>query len=228
MCDHLMQFIPRHAATIGRDRIETVVRRGIAKAADAGFDTAGPVRLYLDMICLFGSDFATDPQFPWAGEILNAGSTVDQAARADALYRRSLRFLDAVFGPDNRHGMLALGALADWTRGAEALPADGFDAAAADKLEAIWPHRHAHVGAGPLRLLAAKARAQAAVHGLATPRGQTLVFALMVGFGHGFAEDPLYPWFAEDMRRDLVTDPAGRLEARMQAYLSVVMRRARG
>ena len=226
MTSHLMDFAPRHAETIGRERMGAVVQRGIRDAEAAGFDTVGPVRLYLELMCLFGSYFGTDPQLPWAGEILRAGFTDDQAARADALHRRSGRFLSEVFGPGNIHGRAALMALSDWARQPRPLPDSGFEAAASSGVAAIWPQRYACAGDGALRALAARARAEADARGLATDRGRTLVFILMLGFGHGFADDPLFPWFSEDGLRDRVADPAERLEARMQAYLAVMMRRA--
>jgi hypothetical protein len=47
------------------------VRRGVARAVELGFTKRGPIRLFLELEWLFGTGFDTDPQIPWAGEVLS-------------------------------------------------------------------------------------------------------------------------------------------------------------
>ena len=71
MVAHLAEFSPPLFKAIGEEQMRKAVHFGIGRADSHGFTFRGPTRLYLELMLLFGSYFDTDPQYPWAAEILS-------------------------------------------------------------------------------------------------------------------------------------------------------------
>ena len=53
-----------------------------------GFTNRGPLRFYLELMCVHGWFFDEDPQNPWASVTLNTASLDDQMARSERLAER--------------------------------------------------------------------------------------------------------------------------------------------
>src|ERR1043165_9279855 len=70
MVEHLAEFSPPLFAVIKEEQMRKAGRFGFDKCDKYGFTLRGPMRLYLEMMLLFGSHFDTDPQYSWATEIL--------------------------------------------------------------------------------------------------------------------------------------------------------------
>lgn len=83
--------------TLTYGQLLTAVRYGIAQAEKWGFDMRGPVRLWLENALVFGSDFDTDPQYPWANEIINNTEMI-QMHRAESLFEKTIEYRNAVGG----------------------------------------------------------------------------------------------------------------------------------
>ena len=66
MVDHLHTFAPPRCELAGLEAVTQLVSLGIDRAHAWGFTKRGPVRLYLEMLMLFGWGFDEDPLFPWA------------------------------------------------------------------------------------------------------------------------------------------------------------------
>jgi hypothetical protein len=228
MVDHLHAFAPEHAARVGPEAIERVVQMGMEKCHEHGFDLRGPVRLYLEMMLLLGSHFDTDPQFGWAAEIL-AASSQDVMLRARHLFTETEAYLSAVYGPENAYSVRALDALSE-RLGTGFGPFHGrLEDALLSELSACYPERYAYVGEARLRRLAQRAIEHARDFSFTRQRGQILVFVLMVAFGHGFADDPLFPWISEENVLG-ISNPdarADRLEKRMRTYMAAVVRKCK-
>ncbi|MBK7353861.1 MAG: hypothetical protein IPJ05_10285 [Nitrosomonas sp.] len=88
MVEHLAKFSPPLYKVVGEEQMRKVIRLGMSQAAQYGFTYRGPVRLYLELMLLFGSYFDTDPQYPWAAEILTNQESGTQMQRAESLYER--------------------------------------------------------------------------------------------------------------------------------------------
>jgi hypothetical protein len=97
MLGRLRDFNPRHFDVVGVEGMRQVIRRGIRKAEGFEFTSRGPVRLFLNMMVMFGSDFFNDPIYPWAGEILSQ-KAVPQMERAMQLHAAVNAYSDAVGG----------------------------------------------------------------------------------------------------------------------------------
>src|SRR5438128_1655429 len=102
MVTHLRGFIPRLDQVLGEVGMRKVIRYGIEKAKTYGFTTRACVRFYIETILLFGAEFDTDPQYPWAKEILTNEKIIDQMVRGDVLCVKAGEYLDQVAGPDRK------------------------------------------------------------------------------------------------------------------------------
>lgn len=103
MVQHIKQFTPRHSEIIGEPAVRQVIRKGIEQAKEYGLTNRGPVRFYIELMFMLGSYFDTDPQYPWAEEILTNSEITDQMQRADRLYEKAMDFIDKVSGLNHKY-----------------------------------------------------------------------------------------------------------------------------
>jgi hypothetical protein len=61
MVEHFGEFAPALARAAGEEHLRKAIHLGISRAGSYGLTHQGPVRLYLELMLLFGSDFDTDP-----------------------------------------------------------------------------------------------------------------------------------------------------------------------
>jgi hypothetical protein len=196
MVQHLGTFAPRHSQVIGREKLEIVAATGIARARTYGFTVMGPIQFFVEMMSMFGSWFDTDPQYPWVAEILASDRYADQISRSEALWERTVAYLDAVAGPDNAYSIAALKNIDSLRERFEANPAilKGMDLV--DLFGTVYPQKASHLGETALRTLVAAAKADVAAYGATTDRSVALWVCMAFAMGHGFTRDPLHPWVA--------------------------------
>jgi hypothetical protein len=216
MVAHLRAFAPEHATRIGDAALLRVVALGIERAAPYGFTWRGPVKLYLEMMILFGSAFDTDPMLPFAGRILADGSEDDQMGRAELLHGRAEGFFHAVFGPDYAYERAAMARLS--AEHFDDLPKPpAFTDAAIERAREIYPEKVMVVGAGPLRALLSRAASDASKLGFSSQSGVAVIAGMMFAFGHGCLSDPQLPWIARGLAR--VGDDETRRVVRLRELL---------
>jgi hypothetical protein len=222
MAVHLRKFAPKHSQVIGEDAVRRVVRIGIERAARYGLTNRGPVRFYLELIFMFGSEFDTDPLLAWAGGCLRDPSVDDQMERADRLYGALLDHLGRVAGPDNAYSIEALRRI-DRAR-PEDYPASAadFEEVALRGLRDLYPQKCDDAGEPALRGVIRRGRELARRYAAEDDLGVALFIALLFALGHGFDHDPLFPWISEALSDPRVADPrrrVTRLHTRMKTYL---------
>src|SRR4051794_22518983 len=100
---HLHAFIPQLAEALGEERLRKVIRYGLEHSRPYGFASGGSIRFFIEMIILFGAEFDSDPQYPWAKQILTDPSIADPMVRGDRLHARAIEYLDKVSGPDRQY-----------------------------------------------------------------------------------------------------------------------------
>jgi hypothetical protein len=223
---HIRRFTPAHAASLGEPRLRPIIRQGIDRAGGYGLTNAGPARFFVECLFLFGGDFDSDPQLPWAGRTLTDPSIPDQSVRADQLYAHARHFIDVVAGPDNRYEKAALTRAA--AVGLGHLPEAGpqFEEEIIRGLRRLHPEKCAYVGEAPLRSLIARAAGLARRHALEPDRGTALLVGLMFTFGHGCVDDPQYPWIGAALAPEPAPDRArraARLFGKLSAYVSAAL-----
>lgn len=227
MVAHLAAFSPPLHRAVGDAALRSTVQLGMTRAAGYGFDQRGPVRLYLELMLLFGSRFDTDPQYPWASAILSdRDDGAPQMRRAERLYERTMDYRQRVAGPEDAYALRGLRNIRAWA-------AAPIDFAMSDlipymlrEISALYPEKADYVGQEALAALIRKGREGALNQRFGSPRAIALVVVLMVAFGHGCGADPLYPWIARTLKEDAAADPetkAKRLEKRALTWLDAVL-----
>ncbi|MGA2600478.1 MAG: hypothetical protein ABSH09_26220 [Bryobacteraceae bacterium] len=227
MVEHLFQFARRHSEVVGAESVRNTARMGMERAAKYGFDNRGPVRFYIELIAMFGMDFDTDPQYPWAADALRNPAIPDQMERAERLYEAFNAYLDKAAGPENQFAIAALRRSAEVRWEDLAAPGSATGPAILRRFQALYPEKFAYVGPPALVQLVRSAEEAAGAHGLGSGAGSALAAGLMFTMGHGFISDPQFPWIASTLNNEAIAasnKKAERLFARMKTYLNAVLK----
>ncbi|AKI99464.1 hypothetical protein [Archangium gephyra] len=235
MAVHLGQFFPPLVEAAGAEQLRETIRLGVARAASRGLTFRGPVRLYLESMLLFGSHFDTDPQYPWATELLSHPDAGTQQQRADWLYVKILEYQEAISGPEDVHALDTLHHLKSLVQrsrdfvGPMPSSSSGSERFVADMLRQLTqahPRKAEYIGEEGLRALIHRGLQVASRHGLSTLRIRALLIVLMMALGHGCAEDPLYPWIARLLSDATLfdsTERVGLLEMQSLAWFDHIL-----
>lgn len=224
---HSQAFSPRLCEVIGEDQLRVALRRSMNKAGGYGLTNRGPMRLFIEMMFLYGSDFDTDPQYPWAAKILR--STEDQMQRAEQLRAATIDYQQKVSGPNATNTRKALAELATMTEQPVMSSSSDLVPTMRREMTRIFPQKVAYVGDRNLTAMIQEAIASAQRYSLPLCGYGTIV-ALMFAFGHGCTADPLYPWISRTLNDDKIIDPtarAKRLEKKSRTWLDHVRDRSR-
>ncbi len=226
MLVHLREFSPPLFNAAGEEQMREAIQLGVGWASTYGFTFRGPVRLYLEHMLLFGSHFDTDPQYPWAAEILVNQDSGSQMQRAERLYEKTMDYRQKVAGSEDSHTLEALKNIAFFAKQPLLLSSENFIPAMLQEIANIYPQKAVYVGKDGLEALIRKGMGGAQRQRFSTIHGITLVIVLMLAFGHGCGSDPLYPWIAKTLKDDAIIDPeerAKRLEKKALTWLEHVL-----
>jgi hypothetical protein len=225
MVAHASSFAPELSRIVGADAMREVVRVGLERGRSYGFFNRGPLRLYIELMLAFGSDFDTDPQLRWANPILAKTASHDEMLRATQLHQAMEEYLYDVGGPKNVFAAEAL----------QRVKAIRFEAiterkdasrAIHEALSAAYPQKYAYVGEEVVSQLIQSASASAGELTLPPAVGIGTITGLMFGFGHGVLNDRLYPWVRRTLEDPLVTsalDKLQRLETKVRMYIDAML-----
>jgi hypothetical protein len=83
---HLKEFFPDQCEMLGEEDTRAAIRYGMGRAEGYGLETEGDIAKYLNLMFVFGRTFDTDPDLPWASEILNARADYAPSERMARLY----------------------------------------------------------------------------------------------------------------------------------------------
>ena len=225
---HSQQFTPRLCVVLGEERLRVALRQAMRRASEYGFTNRGPMRLYIELMFLCGSDFDTDPQYPELGKILAAEG--EQMQRAEQIYLGIEDYLQNVSGRDAENVHKALQALAEFARKPVIFSAANFEAEIMQEMQRAFPQKTAYVGKKGLEKLIQEARTEARKYAFPAHRGDALLVILKFAFGHGCTNDPLYPWMSQTLQDKKIVDPAARarrLENKALTWLDHVLARPR-
>ncbi|HEX4963775.1 MAG TPA: hypothetical protein VF173_23310 [Thermoanaerobaculia bacterium] len=210
MVAHSKDFSPRLCEVIGDEQLRVALRQAMDRARSYGFTNRGPIRLFIELMFLFGSAFDTDPQYPWTAQFL--GASEDQMERAERLYQKTLDYQEKVSGPEAVNTRKALGELAVLARQTATISAKDFVARTLQEMNRAFPQKAAYIGEERLTALVEEGRAEARRYRFPTLRGEALIVVLMFAFGHGCTADPLYPWIERTLKDELILGPTARAE----------------
>ena len=211
MVEHLAEFSPALFKVIKDEQMREVVRFGIKRSDEEyGFTFRGPIRLYLELMLLFGSHFDSDPQYPWAIQILKTDAV--QMDRAEQLHAKTLDYQEKVSGPDGVNTRKALEQLSFMTREPRQLFTGDFDTGIRQEMKRVFPQKASYIGEDSLTGLIREGRVVSEKYEFPTVRGRALMVVLMFAFGHGCSNDLLYPWISRTLTDERIIEPAAREE----------------
>lgn len=217
---HLKEAFPKHCGFLGEDGIRSVVRYGVTQAGAYGLTKQSAVGLFIDLMLLLGRGFDTDPQLPWAAEILNDETRADQGERADRLFERATAYLDQVSGPRNEFIDEAQRRILHASIEPPAHDAR-FEDEVSDRLRKIWPQKHTYLGEAGVRRFIQQGIEAAKRYGITEQSGFLVYLGLMYMLGGSFDTDPLFAWASvilNDEEEDQ-TEKIGRLYFEAINYL---------
>ena len=96
MIAHLNEFFPDECKELGEEEVRKAIAYGVNRAASYGIEIERDVCNYIDLMFAIGKDYDTDPEEPWAGQILNDGSFDTPTEKVNTLYDEALRRIDEV------------------------------------------------------------------------------------------------------------------------------------
>ncbi|MGR8931674.1 MAG: hypothetical protein ACU836_13615 [Gammaproteobacteria bacterium] len=225
MITHSQSFAPELCAVLSNEQLSLAIHSAIANAREHGFTNRGPVRLYIEMIFLFGSGFDSDPQYPWFKHILHTAAP--QMQKAQSLFERILDYQKHVSGEEAVNTLNALRNLSFFAQQPLSYTADDFIPAIIREMARIFPQKAAYLGENALQALIAEACGAAQQSGFSTSRSYALIVALMFAFGHRCTNDPLYPWISATLTDQRIVSPAARaerLERKAMTWLNHVLK----
>lgn len=210
MVAHLADFSPQHCKAIGKARVCQAIQFGIDRASGYGFNLRGAVRLYLELMFWFGSSFDTDPQYPWAAEILTDPDAGPQMQRADLLYERVTDYLREATYPDDADMLRSIKTLLIAIRQPLVISRETFFSDMRLMIACLYPQKAASVAHAELKALIREGVAEARKQRFSTAIDIALMVVLMLAFGHGCCTDLLYPWIVQTLNDPSIADPATR------------------
>ena len=230
MRDHLFDFAPEHCKVIEEAGVREVIRLGMKRAGAYGFTNRGPIRLYLELMFMFGSEFATDPQHPWAAPFLQETMPGDQMQRAQGLYDATQKYLERVAGPNHHFSAVALRKTREEISQASAaqlkIPPQEMRPRLKSVLQRIYPEKSNYLEDRGLEQVIDIGFERAQENKVQHVRGIALFTFLVFALGHGICDDPLFPWIRRVLSDPLLVTPedvAARLESKAVVYLDRVI-----
>lgn len=225
MVIHLAEFSPQLFSTVKEEQMSKVIRFGMSRADVYDFNFKGPVRLYLELMLLFGSHFDTDPQYPWANEILT-DAAIPQMERAQQLYQHTCDYLRQVNGNGNDYTLKGIKNIAIFVKQPLTITEDNFTTDVLNQMTLIYPEKTSYIGDEQLKVLISEGVRLSHKYDISMLRGKVLMIILMSAFGHGCHHDPLYTWIHRTLNDELIVNSgarAKRLENKALTWLSHVL-----
>jgi hypothetical protein len=211
MLAHLRAVSPRVRAIPLDDPLAKMIHEGIGCAHAHGFTLRGPVRLFLELMTLFGSEFHSDPQYEWASTTLANASRDSETRVARRLYEHAKHYQSRVFGPHHAYLNGALRRIRHLAQ-PNAIAIETLTSRATEVLRRVYPEKANDLGEQHLRALLTGAVKDARKYHLPDVRGAVHLTCLQLVFGRGCANDPLHPWIGQA----LVDTEAGTLDAKLR------------
>lgn len=90
----LEDLYPEKHKYVGELSLRRMIQRGIQSASGHRITRERGVATYIGLMFFLGSGFDTDPQFPWASDVLNNAAIADENQKIAQLYERAVSYLD--------------------------------------------------------------------------------------------------------------------------------------
>jgi len=222
MVQHCKAFAPTICKPLGKEPLPLVIRQGLDQERGRCFKGRGSSQFYIECMLLFGSEFATDPQYPWIAEVLARDDFEEELHKSEALYEAVKKHLDEVAGTDHRYVRGCLRRLLRMLEGDLPVQQETFAHDMARVFEELHSEKTEAAGPVAIEALVQHATERARNEYLLTGTRSIALLAILMWFsGYRCDEDPFRPW----IREALTTHPSqgAALEKRaitfFEAYL---------
>jgi hypothetical protein len=226
MVKHLQGFIPKLATVLGDAALRTVIRYGVERARTYEFTSRACVRFFIEMIVLFGAEFDTDPQYPWALEALTEQPDDDQTIRGQRLFHKAKEYLETVSGPGRSHVKEALRRSRQEPFEGPPVGAPDFAKQVKERFYRVYPQKCEFLGERAFDGLIQRGLEESRQHSVTSDAGTALFIGLMFTVGHGMVRDPHLPWIGRTLGNGANSDPnrrAERLYSKAMTYLDEIL-----
>ncbi len=219
----LKERFPKQCAAMGEDALKELVHLGRELAEEHGFKTCNGISAYIHLMVPLGAWFDRDPQYPWAGELLDRGGFCNEQARFRALRERGVEFLNQIAGPGGAFVKAMMIRLrSEKLDGFEASGLPQVETYMLQRLHSIFPERAEAAGDDALLGVVARAVEIAEKYELTSEAGVTLLLVLMFLLGIGLDADPQHAWAARVLQEP--GDPDRKAENLHEAALAYLSR----
>ena len=196
--EHLRRYFELPCFIAGDACVRETIRLGVSRARYWGLTLEASGQSYIDHMIMLGSDFDTDPQIPWAREVLERKQP--ELARMDSLHAQTADYMARTAGAGSRNAFFAVARAR--TQGLcpdLSVPPSQALAEVASWLERMYPEKYRLVGYR-LPQLVQHAEATASQYGFERPRALGRVLGMMFLMGGGVCDDPMTPWVGAIVR----------------------------
>lgn len=212
MIEHVKDFFPNHFSLMHEDGIRRVTRCGYENAKKYSLISQRNVCSYINNMLLLGSHFDTDPQYPWASEILNDKNKPDPNTRIDEVSDKTLDFFEKISGV--RHLNIYRAALNMKNNSKsifETLINGNFKNIGAN-LNNLFPKKYEATGEVNIKKLADSGVISAMKYGIKDESCLMIYILFMFSMGSGFDRDPQHPWAAEILNNPAIKFQRDKME----------------
>lgn len=201
---HVYEHFPSHAKYLGENAVLAVIENGCKQALSYGFKSERDLCLYSDLTIMVGVGFDTDPQLPWATEILSDKSLKDPWDKMDKLWDRAMTYLESVIGTEEVFPIQAYNLFRKKDYMNHPLGSiNNVNKRIIEYFVKIWPEKFEYIRNNKLEQFISNSLYNAIRYGISHPEEQTefTIFAFLLG--HRFFIDPVYPWIVSILNENL-------------------------
>jgi hypothetical protein len=196
--EHLRRYFELPCRIAGDACVRETIRLGVTRARRWGLTLEASAQSYIDHMVMLGSDFDSDPQLPWAREILERKQP--ELVRLDSLHAQTADYMARTAGEDSREVFFAVArARAHGLCPDLAVPPSQALEQVSTWLARMYPQKYRLV-AYRLPELVLHAEAIAFRHGFERPRALGRVLGMMFLMGGGVCDEPMTPWVGAILR----------------------------
>jgi hypothetical protein len=228
MLEHIREHFPTHWNVLKQDARLRVIRLGHEAAQEYHFATRHEVCLFIDLRMMLGSGFDTDPQLPWAAQMLHDPGISDPTSRIDRLYESAMVYLDHVVGEKEVFPVEPLRSMFGYPADelGQRLSAD-FEQGMMQEFRRIWTAKSEEAGPESLGRLVSQGINSAQKYGFNSRRDVGFYLLLAFLLGHRVDDDPLHPWSSSVLTDPSLKDGSDRFD-RLYGTGQAILRQALG
>lgn len=185
-------MFPSLVRLLAKDEFRLFIEQGIILANKSGYTQRGPVRLYLDMLIIFGVDFEQDSLFQW---LKIEREDVSQIEKSISLYTFLNKYFDDVYGENSVFFKDSLEKFLTLNVKDLYISIGGDNKALHEFLQNIYQQRYDFYGPDFINNLIASSEQYCKRYGLIEDSYKSYLILIMFLFGRSLDQDLLRRWF---------------------------------